>query len=265
MCIAYFQLGHPEWPLFIAANRDEFHQRPARPVAPWADHPDVLAGIDLTGGGTWLGVTRQGRFGLLTNYREPGVQQDNAPSRGELVSRWLTESAPLDEFVMALSQRASEYNGFNLVIGDLSQACYLGNRHPDPQPQYLKAGQYLVSNALLETVWPKTEKLRTAFENYIPAFTNQALQQAFDVLKDTTPAADETLPGTGLPLALERQLSSPFIMGTEYGTRCSTIIAVHASGKALVSEISYGPQGVRTQRHDWPFELKPIASLTPAP
>lgn len=255
MCIAYFRLGHPEWPLFIAANRDEFHQRPARPVAPWGSHPDVFAGQDLTAGGTWLGVTRKGRFGLLTNYREPGVNIDHAPSRGELVSNWLTGSEPLDEFVTALAKKTSDYNGFNLVVGDLSQACYLSNRHPDPRPQPLHAGDYVVSNALLETAWPKTQRLKTNLASHHPDFMNQALPQAFAVLKDTAQADDSALPKTGLPLKLERQLSSPFIMGDEYGTRCSTVIAVHASGKALISEISYHPQGQESQRHDWPFEI----------
>lgn len=255
MCIAYFQLGHPEWPLFIAANRDEFHERPARPVAPWKRHPHVLAGVDLTAGGTWLGVTRQGRFGLLTNYRELGVTRIGAPSRGALVSNWLTEPAPLDGYVEALKDQMADYNGFNLVVGDLSGAYYLGNRLPDPQPQYLKAGQYTVSNALLDTVWPKTQRLRMAFKHYVPGLNNQALKQAFDILKDSTPAPDAQLPRTGLPLEQERQLSSPFIMGEEYGTRCSTVVAIHASGKAMMSEISYDPQGVQVQRHDWPFEV----------
>lgn len=258
MCIAYLALNdHPDWPLLIAANRDEYHARPARPIGPWAGNPDVIAGIDLKAGGTWLGVTRQGRFGLLTNYREPGHHSSGAPSRGELVSAWLTSANDLPTYIRELSGQADAYNGFNLIVGDLNAACYLGNRTPDPAPQMLGPGRYVVSNHLLDTPWPKAERLRQAFAQINMDSLTRSLRTVFATLKDTTPADDDSLPDTGIDRELERLLSSPFIISADYGTRCSSVIAVHRSGRALFSEISYDPSGREVQRHDWPFRINP--------
>lgn len=256
MCIAYLALrSHPDWPLFIAANRDEFHQRPTLAVAPWHNHPDVIAGIDLQAGGTWLGVTQQGRFGLLTNYREIGKQIVDAPSRGDLVSAYLTTSTPAADYVGWVSKTADAYNGFNLIAGDLTTASYLSNRSPAPGRQALGHGRYVVSNHLLDTPWPKTERLRHMLEQLDMDSLAHSLRTVFDVLKDMTPADDKDLPSTGLNLERERLLSSPFIISPDYGTRCSTVVLVHKSGKALISEISYNAAGVETQRHDWPFRI----------
>ena len=264
MCIAYFALGDTNWPLFIAANRDERHDRPALAAAPWATHPDIIAGIDLSAGGTWLGITRHGRFGLLTNYREPGVQVAGAPSRGELVSQWLTGSAGLDTHASAVAERAAQYNGFNLIIGDLTAAYYVSNRHEPIQAKKIPAGPHVVSNHLLDTPWPKTQRLLEAFETYTPDTNEAALQQAFAILKNTDKAPDTALPSTGVGLEMERLLSSPFIISPAYGTRCSTIIAVHASGQALLSETSYNAEGNIVQRHDWPFAIQCTPGMLPA-
>lgn len=256
MCIAYLALrSHPDWPLFIAANRDEFHQRPALAAAPWHDHPDVIAGIDLQAGGTWLGITQQGRFGLLTNYREMGKQIADAPSRGDLVSSCLTTGISVADYVDTISQEADAYNGFNLIAGDLDTASYLSNRSPVPGRQELGPGRYVVSNHLLDTPWPKAERLRHMLEQLDMNSLTGSLRAVFDALKETTPADDSDLPSTGLSLERERLLSSPFIISPDYGTRCSTVILVHKSGQALLSEISYDVGGVETRRHDWPFRI----------
>lgn len=255
MCIAYLALGTENWPLFIAANRDEFHQRPTLTAAPWVDHPNVISGIDLEGGGTWLGITRQGRFGLLTNYREPGVTLENAPSRGDLVSDWLKGSASPAKYAASLGIKMKTYNGFNLIVGDLNTAYYISNRAPEAYPQELAPGRYVVSNHLLDTPWPKTRRLRQAFDRLDMGAMTPSLQTIFASLKDTSPANDADLPRTGLSPDLERLLSSPFIVSPNYGTRCSTVIAVHKSGRAILSEISYNSQGTATRRHDWPFEI----------
>lgn len=260
MCIAYLALNsHPDWPLLIAANRDEFHQRPARVAAPWDQCPDIIAGIDLEAGGTWLGVTRQGRFGLLTNYRETATGMTEAPSRGDLVSNYLTTAVSPSHYTEGISEQASAYNGFNLIVGDLTQASYLSNRTPAPGPQQLGRGRYVVTNHLLDTPWPKAERLRQAFEQLDMDTLARSLKIVFTTLKDTTPADDASLPDTGFSLEFERLLSSPFIISPDYGTRCSTIIAVHESGRALLSEVSYDAAGLETQRHDWPFHITPPA------
>lgn len=254
MCIAYLALGaHPDWPLFIAANRDEFHARACLAAAPWHDHPDVIAGIDCQAHGTWLGITRQGRFALLTNYRDLSVQIANAPSRGALTSQFLTGHEAVDAYASRVHKVAATYNGFNLIIGNLAQASYVGNRAGHNAPQPLVPGRYIISNHLLNTPWPKAERLRQALDQYPLEALEQSLTPVFNILKDNTPAQDHVLPNTGLTLERERLLSSPFIISPNYGTRCSTIIAVHASGRAILSESSYDASGTLTERHDWPF------------
>lgn len=254
MCIAYLALNsHPDWPLLIAANRDEYHRRPCRAAAPWDTHPDIIAGIDLEAGGTWLGVTRQGRFALLTNYREIDGHIANAPSRGDLVSAYLKKSIAPTAYADHVNEHAGSYNGFNLIVGDLTTACYVSNRSPERRPQSLTSGRYVVSNHLLDTPWPKAERLRQAFEQLEMESLARSLKYVFSTLKDTTPADDIHLPNTGISLEFERLLSSPFIISEDYGTRCSTVIVMHKSGRALLSEISYDNQGTETQRHDWPF------------
>lgn len=256
MCIAYLALGsHPDWPLFIAANRDEFHQRPTLAAAPWSNHPDVIAGIDQQAGGTWLGITQKGRFALLTNYREMGSQIADAPSRGDLVSTYLTALTSAADYADMVSKKADHYNGFNLIVGDLHTASYISNRTPVPGTQSLSHGRYVVSNHLLDTPWPKAERLRHMLEQLDMDSLKGSLRPVFEALKDTTSADDSELPSTGLNIERERLLSSAFIISPDYGTRCSTVILVHKSGRALVSEITYDPMGMETQRHDWPFNI----------
>ncbi len=260
MCIAYIAIHtHPDWPLFIAANRDEFHRRPSMPAAPWAEHPNVIAGIDCQAGGTWLGITRQGRFALLTNYRDPEHILAEAPSRGKLTSDYLTRNQPAQRYAQNIADKATAYNGFNLIVGDLRQAYYVGNRDACITARPLEPGRHVLSNHLLDTPWPKAERLRQALDRFPLDQLEQSLATVFDALKDTTQAEDHALPNTGLPQERERLLSSPFIVSPNYGTRCSTVIAVHASGRALLSEISYSPAGLATQRHDWPFMVEDAA------
>jgi uncharacterized protein with NRDE domain len=256
MCIAYLAIAaHPEWPLFIAANRDEFHARQTLPAAPWPDHPDLIAGVDCVAGGTWLGITRQGRYALLTNYRDPASVMPNAPSRGHLTSDYLIDDIDPRDYAHRVLDAASRYNGFNLILGDQQSAWYVGNRAYQEAPQALTPGRYIISNHLLNTPWPKAERLRQALNGYPSDALDLSLAPLFEILQDNTPARDDALPSTGITRERERLLSSPFIISPEYGTRCSTVIAVHASGRALFSEVSYNASGKATQRHDWPFFL----------
>lgn len=254
MCIAYIAFAtHPDWPLFIAANRDEFHNRPTLAAAPWQSNNNVIGGIDCLGQGSWLGVTRQGRFALLTNHREPGKTNPTAPSRGELVSRYLDGDSATERYMAEVQQQGSAYNGFNLLAGDADSAWYVGNRSKQTEPERLAPGRYVVSNHLLNTPWPKAERLRQALDAYPQDSLEHSLNPVFALLKDQTTAADDKLPATGLSLEQERLLSSPFIISPNYGTRCSTVIAMHASGRVFFSEVSYNTAGVITERHDWPF------------
>lgn len=259
MCIAYLALNtHPDWPLFIAANRDEFHQRPTRSATPWVNHPNVIAGIDELAGGTWLGVTHSGRFALLTNFRNLRLQgPEQAISRGELVKNFLIdETYSAQPYATYVAQQGHHYQGFNLIIGNLEQAVYVGNQTAEPKEiQVLGSGRYVLSNDLLDTAWPKTERLRNLLGNSPIEHLERSVNQVFKLLKDTAPAPDHLLPDTGLDHERERLLSSPFIISPDYGTRCSTVIAIHRSGRALFSEITYNPQGQSTERHDWHWSI----------
>jgi uncharacterized protein with NRDE domain len=257
MCIAYLALSaHPDWPLFIAANRDEFHARPCIAAAPRANQPDIISGIDVLAGGTWLGVTRSGRYALITNYRDPARVLDGAPSRGELVSSYLRGIEPPQDYVRAVQAKGAGYNGFNLIVGDRDAAWYAGNRASQPQARLLAPGRYVLSNHLLDTPWPKARRLRTALDAFPLEALDPSLTPIFDALRDTTAAQDAELPATGLPLERERLLSSPFIVSDTYGTRCSSVLAIHADGHAIFSEVSYDETGRQTRRHDWPFSTQ---------
>ncbi len=258
MCIAYLAISvDPRWPLFIAANRDEFHARPCLPAAPWPHHPDIISGIDVQGGGTWLGLTRQGRYALITNYRDPSVLLSDAPSRGALVSNYLAGTQTPLAYASQVQAQGGLYNGFNLIVGDRRQACYIGNRSEQNRPMLLAPGRYVLSNHLLDTPWPKSQRLRQALDTLSFDGLDQSLSPIFDVLRDTTTAPDHDLPNTGLALDRERLLSSPFIVSDTYGTRCSTVIAVPSEGASIFSETSYDAQGRQVERHDWSLLTDP--------
>jgi uncharacterized protein with NRDE domain len=255
MCIAYLALNcHPDWPVFIAANRDEFHQRPTRSAAPWPDAPHVVGGLDLQAGGSWLAASHDGRYALVTNYREPGRQQPHAPSRGDLVRNFLTGTLTALQYMQALVQLADTYNGFNLIVGQPGQAFYLGNRAQPCEPVALAPGRYVLSNHLLDTPWPKAQRLRHALASYPQRNPVTHVNDIFHALKDTTQADDATLPETGLPSDRERLLSSPFIISPGYGTRCSTLLAHHASGHGFLAETRYSPQGSPVEHNEWPWQ-----------
>ena len=251
MCLAAFALNaHPRFPLVIAANRDEFFARAAEPMAWWPERPDILAGRDLSAGGTWFGLARTGRLALLTNVREPGRQNPDAPSRGALVVDWL--SSPLDAAGFAAGM-ARDYNGFNLVTADLARNSWHWLSNRAPAPVELGPGIHALSNAALDTPWPKTLGLKAAMAQALDASTSarQLADQLFTVLADATPAPDTTLPDTGVGLTRERLLSPRFIRMTDparpdvtvYGTRCATVLVREASGATHVIERSITDRG----------------------
>ena len=244
MCLAVLALRCiPGLPVLIAANRDEFHARPTTPAAPWAgDGPAVYAGRDLRAGGTWMGASEAGRYALVTNYREPGRHADDAPSRGALVENWLRGSDSPATFMARLHAEGERYNGFNLIVGEASGAWYYGNR--GEAPHELGDGVHAVSNHLLDTPWPKLTRTRQAFERFLRHLPEPIEPGSlYALLHDTEPAGDEELPATGLPLARERLLSSPFIISPDYGTRSSTVLAMHADGRAELHERRFDAQG----------------------
>jgi uncharacterized protein with NRDE domain len=230
----------PSRPLLtLSANRDEFLRRHAEPLHWWEDAPGVLAGRDLTGGGTWLGVSRDGRFAALTNYRAPSEVRPDAPTRGALVSDYLAGApeAPLD-YLRRVARDGHRYNGFNLLVGDLRrrELGWYGNRS-DAEPALLEAGVHGLSNSLLNTPWPKLVAQREALCDLIHADEQPSLDVLIETLRDPRIANDEHLPSTGISIERERVLSAAFIETPDYATRGTTALRVTDSADGLELEI----------------------------
>jgi uncharacterized protein with NRDE domain len=214
--------SHPHYPLVVAANRDEFFSRRTASADFWADHPGVLAGRDLQGGGTWIGITRSGRFAALTNYRDPASQRPDAPSRGHLVADFLAGDDGIDDYLARIAPQAKAYNGFNLLLGDRDRLAWFSNVAGEPTE--LAPGVYGISNHLLDSPWPKVGAGKTALAGALGALPDA--EPLFDLLCDDSVHADEKLPRTGVSLEWERLLSSAFVRAPGYGTRSSTVLAV---------------------------------------
>jgi uncharacterized protein with NRDE domain len=237
MCLIVFAWQVvPGAPLVAAANRDEYYARPASPAAWWDDHPHVYAGRDLQAGGTWLGVTRSGRFAALTNIRNPAERRTDAPSRGALAADFLTGVITPEYYVQQLREKADRYNGFNLLVGDAEQLVWYSNRgdQDERNGRPLAPGLYGLSNALLDVPWPKVVRTKAQFASLL---CQGAPEEAFfEMLADTTQASDCRLPKTGVDIELERLLSPVLIRSPAYGTRVSTLVRVWSNGSAMLLE-----------------------------
>jgi uncharacterized protein with NRDE domain len=243
MCLVLIALdSHPEYSLIVAANRDEFYDRPTAPAAFWADAPSVLAGRDLQAGGTWLGIDRRVRFAAVTNYRQ-GERESSAPrSRGRLVSDYLTTDTDLPEHIERVRSEAGLYNGFNLIAGDARGLSYYSNR--EDRVRSLPRGLYGLSNHLLDTPWPKVAATKSAFGALLNGGASQLTEDLFTLLSDPSRPTDALLPSTGVGPEWERLLSSAFIASDDYGTRSSTVVLVGRDGSIVFVERSFGPGGV---------------------
>jgi uncharacterized protein with NRDE domain len=250
MClIALAWRAHPDYSLLVAANRDEWRERPAQPAHWWPDHPEILAGRDLQAGGTWMGVTRSGRFAAITNFRDPSDKRSTAPSRGGLVTEFLLGTEAPRAYLDRLAPRAGQYNGFNLIVGDGRELFYFGSREAEARP--VEPGVHGLSNHLLDEPWPKVVRAREAMRSALAA--PDPVPPLFAVLSDRTGAPDAELPDTGVGLEWERRLAAPLITGTDYGSRASTVLAVTTGGAICVEERTRDPNGEVTGRVDYKF------------
>jgi len=228
MCLVLFALdAHPIQRLVVLANRDEFYARPAAPSGWWEDEPDVLAGRDLAAGGTWMGVTRSGRWTAVTNVRDPSSIRTDVRSRGDLTRAFLTSDTAPQAYAAEVFRQRDAYNGFNLLIGDAAETWIVSTRLPNPRQ--LEAGIYGLSNDTLDTPWPKVERGKTGLARLLDVDVLDR-NAAFELLADAEPAPDSDLPDTGIELAWERALSSPFIQMERYGTRTSSVLTVSRDG-----------------------------------
>ena len=246
--------SHPDYPIILAANRDEYYTRPTLPAAFWPDASKVLAGRDLLGGGTWLGITKGGRVSAVTNFRETVAHKQNAPSRGLLVSNFLRgQDAPAD-YLQQVARNADQYNGFNLIVGEIDQIYYYSNRAD--KIQKLSPGIYGLSNHLLDMPWPKIQ----CGKQYLSEIISEdelSPQSIFKILADHTQAADQDLPTTGVGIELERVLSPLFISSPSYGTRSSTILFIDKDGKATFVERTFRPHSDQWEEVKFEFRIHP--------
>lgn len=237
MCLILFAHNLcADLPLVLLANRDEYLARPTLPAAPWPGTAGMVAGRDLAGGGTWLGVGRAGRWAAITNVREGERTPAGAPSRGWLVRDFLQGDASPADFAAQLVARMAGYAGFNLLLGHYSGVWYVSNR--GPAPVRLAPGLYGLSNGRLDTPWPKVERGKAALAALLEA-SHPEVEQGFRILADRDVFPDHHLPATGVPLEWERALSATFIATPTYGTRCSTILLGTAGGESLFTERSF--------------------------
>ena len=259
MCIAVFQWKpDAESPLLLAANRDEHFERPTQAMH-WWPQANVLAGRDLKADGAWLGVTRHGRFALITNIRNPALRKTGAPSRGKIVRRYLEETQSASEFVGALAAIAARYEGFNLLCGSFGknekrELWFLNS--VEGTPRVLDAGLYALSNASLDTEWPKVTRIKAGFRHAL-AERDLTVQneRLFRLLANTTQVTDRDLPHTGVPLDWERKLSSISVRRDGYGTRASTVIRL-GNGKATITELNHREDSTPGERNEFAFELQ---------
>ena len=251
----------PDYPLIVAANRDEFYQRPTQPAHIWPGSTPLIAGLDIQQGGTWLGITQAGRFAAVTNVRN-GIAEKNPQhlSRGLLTSNFLTSDCNPDDYIEQLTENSHRYAGFNLLVADTNSMHYLTNQSVNNQKKInqdiseqnnstfhgsrakLKPGIYGLSNAALNTSWPKLERAKARLAD-ICNQTIPSQDELFDLLQDRHVAADDQLPDTGISIEWERKLAPGFIQSNDYGTRASTLVLMHRSGLIEFVEQNFDNQG----------------------
>ena len=228
--------AHPRYPLVLAANRDEYYQRPTAAAAFWEDAPQLFAGRDLVHGGTWLGITSTGRISALTNYREPVDLVRHGPSRGRLVSGFLQGEGEAGGYVARVRNSPAPFGGYNLLMGEKDDLCCYSSKTDELVP--ITPGIHGLSNHLLDTPWPKVVRGRDALAHLLAA-GRLSHQDLFAILADRTRPPDEQLPDTGVGLEMERLLSPIFIESERYGTRCSSVLVVDSDWQASFVERSF--------------------------
>lgn len=238
MCLVLFAHDvHPDARLLVAANRDEGYDRPAAPAHWWDDAPHILAGRDLLAGGTWLGVTRDGRFAALTNFRGsdpvPG-----GPSRGTLAAGFLNGGETAARYAQAVEAEGARYQGFSLLVGDASGLWVVSNRD---RARPVQPGVHALSNHLLDTPWPKVVRGTHALDEALSLPEAERERRLLAALADRQPPKDDDLPRQGAPIEFERALAAPFIHAPHrrYGTRCTTLLSIGRTGALRLREVTW--------------------------
>lgn len=250
LCLILFAYrAHPTYPLIVAANRDEFLERPTAAAHFWEDKPQILAGRDLSKMGTWMGVTTSGRFAALTNYRNPKEKTEGKRTRGELVAGFLKSHVAPERYMLELCEKRQYYPGYNFLAGDINHLYYYSNI--GNKIEKLEPGIYGVSNHLLNTDWPKVNRGREGLIHNVNSTDSELVENLLSLLQNADPASDEYLPKTGVSLEWERILSPIFIKSEGYGTRSSTVLLA-SENEIFYKERVYSKEGIS----DSDFKIK---------
>lgn len=253
MCLVNFHfLDHPKYKFIVASNRDEFYERPTATAHFWEDQPMILAGRDLEQKGTWLGITKDGRFGALTNIRKPEEQDTYSTSRGEIVTNFLTGKDAPGKFLQNLAKVSSNYAGFNVIVGNGEQLLYFNNIEKNIVE--ITPGTHSLSNRFLNTPWPKVVKGRENLRHYVLNHKLIDHDELFKIVADAELAEEDQLPNTGIPIELERQLSSLFIQTDGYGTRSSTVLTIDHENNVKFTERTFN-KGVFSSDKTFNFKI----------
>jgi uncharacterized protein with NRDE domain len=253
MCLIVFAYkSHPDYKLILAANRDEFYDRPTEVAKWWEDHPHILGGRDLKAKGTWMGVDKRGRFSAVTNFRDFSNVREEAKSRGDLPVDFLKNGTSASAYLSNVLKEADQYNGFNLLTMD-EEMVHVSNH--ENKVNVLNEGVFGLSNALLDTPWPKVEKAKAAFNHTIN--NHFQMKDLLGVMQDSSIAADEQLPQTGLPIEMERAVSAMCIRTPNYGTCCSTAITIDYDGNVQFLEKSYHVGDREAGEVSYTFQTEP--------
>ena len=256
MCLIILALNkHPDYKLVLAANRDEFFERPTLKADFWEENQEILGGKDIKSGGTWLGITKNGRFIAITNYRDPNIERSDAISRGELSKQYLTTDININDFLSQISKKKDQYNGFNLLLSEdgLDSIYYYSNI--TDQAVKIDDGIHGLSNHLLNTPWPKVIFGKNALADII---NSSPIDQdnIMEMLKNNDEAMGNSLPNTGISYELEKKLSPVFISMKGYGTRCSTVIFVDRTNKVSFFEVIYNEKKQIIGKKSYKLQLK---------
>jgi uncharacterized protein with NRDE domain len=255
MCVIYLAFrSHPRYRLVVAANRDEFHERPTGAMGEWDEEPGLVAGRDLRRGGTWMGVHARGRFAALTNFRETLPAKPGAPSRGRLVASYLVDGEDPVLWLESLAARAHSYDGFSLFLSDFESLAHFSNRGGGVS--LLDPGVHAISNGRLGDLWPKVVRGRERFAARVSGSAPDLVAPLLEILADATAAQDDALPQTGVGIERERALSPIFIRGEDYGTRSSSVILVDEEGGGLFVERSFAAGGVAADTREVRFTVE---------
>lgn len=255
MCLIVFSFKqHKKYSFILAANRDEFYDRPTRAARFWDQHPHLLAGKDEKLGGTWLGITKQGKFAALTNYRDLSNIKVSAPSRGKIVKDFLADNRDPLRYLEDLKTTTGDFNGFNLITGSPDKLYHYSNE--TDKITKIEPGIHGISNAVINTPWPKVEAAKSAFKN---AISGEGVDESriFKLLGNSQQYPEDQLPKTGLTEDMEKLVSPIFIKSEDYGTRCSTLVTIREDGEVTFIEKTYTPKaGTVTSEARFNFRIK---------